>query len=320
MSSGNDTTSRAGTGGDPPAAEARRRLLAETGVVERRLRLGDIQTAVLEGGEGPPLVLLHGPGGNATHWHRVLPDLVANRRVIAPDLPGQGASEVEGGPLDADRVLTWLADLIDRTCSSPPTLVGFALGGAIAARFAADDRGRGGAASTGGHTPRLDRLVLVDALGLVPFDPAPDFAIALNDFLSQPTAASHDRLWQHCALDLDTLQHRWGERWDDFRAYNVDRAQTPSVQSSMSALMATFGGPAIPADDLERIDVPTTLIWGRQDLATPLHLAQAVSERYGWPLHVIDDCGDDPPIEAPEKFLAVLRSALATSNVVRSAS
>lgn len=157
----------------------------------------------------------------------------------------------------------------------------------------------------------------MDALGLVPFDPAPDFGVALNDFLSQPTAASHDRLWQHCALDLDTLQRRWGERWDDFRAYNVDRAQTPSVQSSMRALMATFGGPAY---DLERIDVPTTLIWGRQDLATPLHLAQAVGERYGWPLHVIDDCGDDPPIEAPERFLAVLRSALATSNVVRSAS
>ncbi|MEQ7125260.1 alpha/beta hydrolase [Actinopolymorpha sp. B11F2] len=333
MTSGNDTTGRTATSGGDPPAEARKRLLAGTGVVERRLDLGDISTAVLEGGEGPPIVLLHGPGGNATHWHRVLPDLVANRRVIAPDLPGQGATEVTGAPLDADRVLDWLLDLIGRTCASPPTLVGFALGGAIAARFAADHRSRnrtdssagsarsGGSADTGasGSDPRLDRLVLVDALGLVPFDPAPDFGVALNDFLSQPTPGSHDRLWQHCALDLDTLQSRLGGHWDDFRAYNVDRAQTPSVQSSLRALMAAFGGPAIPAEDLARISVPTTLVWGREDLATPLHVAQAVSERYGWPLHVIDDCGDDPAVEAPEKFLGALRSALAAPSVVRSA-
>ena len=54
--------------------------------------LAGISTAVLEGGEGPPVVLLHGPSANATHWMRVLPGLARGHRVIAPDLPGHGAS------------------------------------------------------------------------------------------------------------------------------------------------------------------------------------------------------------------------------------
>ena len=71
--------------------------------------------------------------------------------------------------------------------------------------------------------------------------------------------------------------------------------------------------PAIPPADLARIAVPTTLIWGRHDLATPLPIAEAASARYGWPLHVIEDAGDDPPIEQPEAFLNALRVALDTS-------
>ena len=146
---------------------ARERLLAGIPVMERRLELAGVSTAVLEGGEGPPVVLLHGPGEFAAKWLRVIPDLVTTHRVIAPDLPGHGTSEVIDGPLDADRVLTWLSELIEHTCTSPPALVGHVLGGAIAARFAID------------YSDRLDRLVLVDTLGLGRFRPAPRFALTM---------------------------------------------------------------------------------------------------------------------------------------------
>jgi pimeloyl-ACP methyl ester carboxylesterase len=58
--------------------------------------------------------------------------------------------------------------------------------------------------------------------------------------------------------------------------------------------------------ELARIRVPATLIWGRHDLATPLAVAQAASARYGWPLHVIDNAADDPPLEQPEAFARAL--------------
>jgi pimeloyl-ACP methyl ester carboxylesterase len=74
--------------------------------------------------------------------------------------------------------------------------------------------------------------------------------------------------------------------------------------------MEQFGMPAIPARDLARIAVPTILIWGRHDRATPLSVAEEASARFGWPLHVIENCNDDPPVEQPEALLRTLRDAL----------
>jgi pimeloyl-ACP methyl ester carboxylesterase len=277
---------------------AREDLLAALPVKEERLDILGVSTAVLRGGDGPPVVLLHGPMGNAAHWMRVVPGLAAGRRVIAPDLPGHGATTVTGGALDADRVTEWLGALIEETCKTPPALVGQLLGGAIAARFAGD---RG---------DRIARLVLVDTFGLQPFQPAPEFGLALSQFMAQPTERRHTELWQQCAFDLDTLRRRMGESWQPFEAYNLDRAQTPSVQAAVAALMEQVGIPAIPPDDLARIAVPTTLIWGRHDSATPLSVAEAASVRFGWPLHVIENCNDDPPVEQPEALLRALNAAL----------
>ena len=92
--------SRRATGDD-----ARRRLLAGAPVTERRLDLAGVSTAVLEGGDGPPVVLLHGQGGWSGMWLPVIADLVTTHRVLAPDLPGLGASEVPDGPPDAARAL-----------------------------------------------------------------------------------------------------------------------------------------------------------------------------------------------------------------------
>lgn len=145
--------------------DARQRLLATLPVTERRLELAGVSTAVLEGGDSdnPPIVLLHGPGGYGASWSPAIPTLAATHHVVAPDLPGQGASEVAVGALDTGRVLQWLGELIERTCASPPVLMGQLIGGAIAARFAADNPGR------------VERLLLVVPFGLEPFAPTPEF-------------------------------------------------------------------------------------------------------------------------------------------------
>jgi FAD/FMN-containing dehydrogenase/pimeloyl-ACP methyl ester carboxylesterase len=276
--------------------DARRHLLAGLPVTERQLLLSGVSTAVLEGGEGPPVVLLHGPAGNAAHWLRVIPGLATTRRVIVPDLPGHGASIVDAaGELDVKRVGAWLGELIERTCSSPPVLVGYALGGAIALRFAA------------GHGDRLDGLVLVDSLGLAPFEPAPSFGAALERFLAHPSEETHEGLWRRCAFDLDRVREAMGERWQPFEVANVEQARTPSAMGALGSLMARYAG---PLDDPARVGVPVTLIWGRHDLATRLEVAQAASLHHGWPLHVIEDCADDPPIEQPDAFLHALGLAL----------
>src|SRR5215217_1933067 len=78
--------------------EMRERLLKDLPVTERRLDLAGVSTSLLEGGEGPPIVLLHGQGGLAAVWMSIIPDLVTTYHVVAPDLPGLGASEVPEGP------------------------------------------------------------------------------------------------------------------------------------------------------------------------------------------------------------------------------
>jgi pimeloyl-ACP methyl ester carboxylesterase len=276
----------------------RERLLTGMPVTERRLEVAGIPTAVLEGGEGPSVIFLHGPGEFGAKWMRVIPDLVGTNRVIAPDLPGHGGSGVPDGALDAGRVLAWLDELIERTCDSAPVLVGHLLGGAIAARFASE------------YTDRISGLVLVGSLGLGKFRPSPLFAAALVRFMVRPSERSSDRLWQRCTVDLAGVQRQMGERWDAFEAYYVDRAREKSGKSALRSLMGSVGTPVIPDDELARIVVPTTLIWGRENTGVRLAVGEAASTRHGWPLQVIDHAGDDPPMEQPQAFLQALRPSL----------
>jgi pimeloyl-ACP methyl ester carboxylesterase len=276
--------------------DARERLLDGIPVTERRFHLAGVSTSVLEGGAGDPLLLLHGPGGYGAMWQQVIPDLTTTHRVIAPDLPGHGTSTVADGPLDAGRVISWLGELIEQRCPTPPILVGQLVGGAIAARFAAD------------HGDRVDRLVLVVPLGLAPFQPSPAFGAALTGFLAQPSADTHDDLWKHCVFDLEALQRQPAARWESMKAYNLDRARTASA--ALQVLMEQFGIPAIPEAVLARVVAPTSLIWGRHDSIVPLSVAEAASTRHRWPLLVIENAGNEPAIEAPDAFLRALRTAL----------
>ena len=279
--------------GDAP----RERLLAGLPVTERRLDLAGIPTATLEGGNGPPIVLLHGPGESAVNWRWAIPELVETHHVIAPDLPAHGRTAAPEDGLDADRVCAWLSELIGRTCASPPALVGHVLGGAIAARFAIE------------AGDRLSRLVLVDSLGLARFRPSPRFALGLAGFVARPGERSYDRFMAQCAFDLDALRERMGDEWEPFADYKLELARAPRAKAA-GKLLRTLGIPRIPPEELARISVPTSLIWGRHDRANRLAVAEAASARYGWPLHVIEKAADDPPRDRPEAFLRALHVAL----------
>lgn len=293
--------------GSTPASAPRRRadddlrrsVLAGLPVTERLLSLNGVRTAVLEGGEGAPIVLLHGPGGYGAQWARVLPLLVPTNRVVAPDLPGHGASHPFPDALDQDVTSGWLDDLIECTCRVPPVLVGSALGGALAARYAAE-RGT-----------KVRALVLLDSLGLAAFQPTREFASALEQFLAAPDSRTHDELWTQCVFDINALRERLGERWDSIKAYTLDRVQAPGRVAALSSLMTHVGAPAIPPSTLARLAVPTALVWGRENRATPLHVATAASSRYGWQLHVIEEAGADTALEQPHAFVSALRSFVA---------
>jgi len=277
--------------------DARRRVLAGAPVTERRLDLAGVSTALLEAGDGPPVVLLHGQGGWSGVWLPVAGDLAATHRVIAADLPGLGASLVPGGPPDAARVLDWLGELIRQTCPAPPALVGVSLGASIAARFAI------------AHPDRLSRLVLVDAGSLARFRPAPGVLLALVRFVARPSERSQRSFLRQVTVDPAGARAAIGERWEASQAYGLELARTPSVREANRRLLRELGTKVIPPAELARIAVPTSLIWGRQDRVMRLRIAEEASARYGWPLRVIEDAGHFV-VEQPEAFRRALRAAL----------
>ena len=290
-----------GTPPTPSGADAEIRACTVRGLplVERRLEPAGIPTVVLDGGEGPTAVLLHGPGEFAALWGRVVPALTETHRVVIPDLPGHGASGRPGdGPLDAERWLDWLRELVEQTCSGPPALVGHLAGGALALRHAID-----GAPA--------ERIVLVDSTGLAVSRPAPSFAGPLAGFLAHPTDRSRDRFLGRCMYDFDGMRRELGPRWDPFAAYALDRARQPQARSAVMSLVIAFGLLPIRRRDLARMPVPVSMIWGRHDLQNRLRVAEAAAVRFGWPLTVIEDTRDDPCWERPDAAVAALRAALA---------
>src|SRR5215207_321026 len=276
----------------------RARLLATMPVAEHRRQLAGVSTSILEGGEGPPVVLLHGLGEFAATWTRVIPALVASHRVVAPDLPGHGASREADGRLDGERMLAWLDELIASTCAAPPVLVGHLLGGTLAARYAAR------------HPATPGGLVLVGAYGLDRLRPTPRFALALARFLTRPTERSQRALMRACLADRDALGQEMGERLSTLEAYALEEARAPGGTAAARTLMPALGLHQIPEHELARITAPTSLIWGREDRQVRLRVAEEAAARHGWPLHVIDGAAGDPAIERPKAFLRALRTEL----------
>lgn len=276
--------------------QPRAELLRDAPVTEHRLMIGRVSTALLEAGDGPPIVLLHGQGGFAGLWLPVIPVLSAGHRVVAPDLPGLGASTVDGDPLRPDEIHDWLEELIERTCPTPPTLVGISLGGQIAARFAA------------AHRDRIARLVLVDTPGLTGKPrPAPPTLLALIRHNARPTPASTIAMLRQLTADLDSVRDALGPRWEPFAGYLLELARTPDVRRANQHLLRRIGLEQIPPDDLDRITADTTLVWGRVDRVTPLSNARQASATHGWPLHEVD-AGHLSVVERPEDVLQALRA------------
>jgi len=274
----------------------RDRLLDGLPVEERRLDVNGVATSVLEGGQGPPVVLLHGGSqAGGVVWSRVIPRLTEGRRIVVPDLPGLGESEPVAR-LDAAAVADWLQRLLRLTCDDRPTLIAHSLPTSFAARFAAR------------HGDLLRQLVLIGSPALGSFRPPPALMVAAMRLNLRPSQRNLERFSRWPYHHPDRIRTEHGEWHDALDAYLLTRATIPHVKRTMRRLVKV-GTQQIPDTELERIAVPTALVWGRHDRMAPLRLAHAASTRFGWPLHVIDDAGHIPHVEQPEAFLDALEEA-----------
>jgi pimeloyl-ACP methyl ester carboxylesterase len=287
--------------GQRPAEEPpRERMLAGVPVTERRVQVAGVSTAVLEGGHGPPLVLLHGgiECGGAI-WAPAISRLAEGHSLVVPDLPGLGESEPVARQ-DAGAFSEWFAELLRQTCAEKPALIAHSLAGHLAARFAAD------------HGDLLRRLVIYAGSGIGPYRLPLRLMVIATRFSVRPTERNAERFDRFAVLDLDRIREQDPEWWDAFSGYTRSRAVVPHVKRTMRQLIKTCTK-QVPDADLRRIAVPTALVWGRRDRMVPLSLGEGASARLGWPLHVVDDAAHVPHVEQPEEFLRALDAALTGS-------
>ena len=275
-------------------------MLAGVPATTRTLDIDGVSTALIEAGDGPPLLLLHGGiecGG--AMWAPVLTQLARHNRVVVPDVPGLGQS-APMARFDVDTFARWLAGVVEQTGSERPTLVAHSLIGSLTARLAA--RGSG----------LIGRLVIYAAPGVGPYRMPIRLRYVAIRFAVRPTPRNAERFDRFALLDLDTTRQRDPDWYDAFNVYTRARARDPQVKKTMSYLVRTQTKP-IPETDLARIDVPTTLVWGRGDRMVPLAIGEAAAARHGWPLHVIDDAAHAPHIEQPDAFVETLTAIVAAS-------
>jgi pimeloyl-ACP methyl ester carboxylesterase len=124
-----------------------------TGTGVRTVAAGDTSFLLREhgSGDGTPLLLLHGVPETSTCWSDLLPRLGTGRRVLAPDLPGLGASSYSG-PYDVPSLVRQLVALLDEVAPGRRVdVVGHDWGGSLAL------------ALTGAHPDRVRRLVVANA-------------------------------------------------------------------------------------------------------------------------------------------------------------
>jgi pimeloyl-ACP methyl ester carboxylesterase len=287
-------------GGMTRRSTERERMLADLPVTERRLGVAGTETAILEGGVGPPLILLHGGiecGG--AYWAPVIPALAGRHRLIAPDVPGLG----ESSPLrrlDTEAFAAWFAGLIDKTCDERPVLIAHSLLGSLAASFA------------GARPDVLRQLCIYAAPGVGPYRMPFRLRVVAVRFALRTDQRNAERFERFALLDRERTRSLAEDWFDSFSSYTLAQAQVRHVKRTMNQLIRV-GTRRTDDADLRRINAPVSLIWGMQDRMVPIELAYGARSRLGWPLRVVDGAAHAPHIERPGAFVARLEEALGTS-------
>jgi 2-hydroxymuconate-semialdehyde hydrolase len=285
-------------------AAMRRRMLRDLDLRERRLDVDGIDTSLLEGGVGPPVVLLHGGiecGG--AMWAPVVSSLAERHRLVVADVPGLGES-APAARLDQNTFDAWFAGLLRLTCPPTAAVVAHSLLGTLAARFAAR------------HGDVLQHLVVYAAPGMGPYHMPFMLRVVAVRFALRPTVRNAERFDRYALFDLDATRRRDDEWFTAFVGYTLARAQIRHVKATMRQLIKT-GTRQVPDDELRSIGVPVDLLWGRHDRMVSSHLGAEASARLGWPLHIIDGAAHAPHLEQPETFVSTLLDIIQTADIER---
>ena len=264
------------------------------------------------GGDGDPILLVHGLGGSALNWMAVGPRLAGRHRTLAIDLAGFGRTPLFGRSATVGANARLVHEFIEKIISEPVTLIGNSMGGHISILEAAD------------HPRWVSSMVLVDpavpGMRVRPPDPA---LMAVAAALSIPglVEALLDRRFRQlgperlvervlalvCAdpARVDPVVVAAHVELARERGHLGPQGGRAFVQASRS-LGLRMADPRFWAR-VRQVRAPTLVIHGSLDRLIPLAAArELVRRRPDWTLEVIEGAGHVPMMETPDRFMSVL--------------
>ncbi len=259
------------------------------------------------------LVLVHGDGDTARDWRWIAPALAeAGHRVLAPSLPGHGASTPAPSYLMPD-LAGWLGRFLDVLGVDSAAVGGNSIGGLIPVHLALQ------------QPQRVQRLLLIGGSAgfgravnpLLAAEAAPGGGEAAIGMTLLPGGAPLRALLRSTTLfaqpwrvppDWWRDQIRWGATLGMLEA---------SVGCKRAVLNAT-GQHHVVLDRLRELTLPALLLWGLLDKVVPvLHGRSAARQLPQARLHVLPTSGHVPHVENPQAVLRPLLRFLASTDGVR---
>jgi glycerol-3-phosphate dehydrogenase len=265
------------------------------------------------GGEGRPMVLVHGLGGACENWLAVGGRLAEHARVLAPDLPGFGRTPPAGREITVAASQRALHGFLQAAVGEPVILVGNSMGGLVAMMQAAREpasvaglvlvapaqpRVRGGRIELG--VQALFALYAIPGLAgwflrtrSARLGPEGLVAELLQLLCTDGSRVPESVRNAHVALARARIETMpWAN--DAFLA-------------ATRSLLAHILRPGRYHRLVEAVAAPALLIQGRDDRLVPLASSEAMVRRKpGWTLETFDHIGHVPQLESPARFVDVV--------------
>jgi pimeloyl-ACP methyl ester carboxylesterase len=269
------------------------------------------------GGEGKPMLMVHGLGGNALNWMAVGPELAKRYHAIAIDLAGFGQTPLFRRSAAVGANAELVHQFMEKVIGEPVLLMGNSMGGHIAILEAAE------------HPRWVTECILVDPAvpGVHMRRPHPAM-LGVAAALSIPGLAEvvFERRLREIAPETLVRQtlalvvadpSRVDPKVLDAHIQLTRERGSLGPQNSRAFLQASRSLGLRMADPrfwtrLKRVAAPTLVIHGALDRLIPLAAArELVRRRPDWTLRVLEGVGHVPMMETPNEFLTVLFAWLA---------
>jgi pimeloyl-ACP methyl ester carboxylesterase len=233
-----------------------------------------------EGNSKRNVILLHGLGGSAERWLKVIPLLSSKYRVIAPDLIGFGHSDKPSTDYTIEFFAEILSGFIDSLGIGKTILIGSSLGGQVAAEFA-------------GSKDSIEKLILVAPSGAMKHSTPTIDAYMMAALYPNPSSA---RVAFEMMSGTGTV--------DDTTIANfIERMSAPNAKLAFISSVLSVKNSQI-RDSLQKIKIPTLLLWGKEDKMIPIEYAQEFMESIrNCKFRELNGIGHLPHVEDAEVFV-----------------